>query len=227
MRGQHPARRSASTGIRVFWRGLAASLLFLACGTLAYRAMGNAGGGRPSPTPVTWSGTIERGAGWHPMVKASLPPSAWGHTPDSLARRVATLYHMPLRDAKPVVQHSLHVAEAHHLDPVLLLSVVGVESGFDPRSSSSAGAVGLMQVLPSAHPLRVQAVQRQGRSLWEPWVNLRVGADILVEYIQMSNGDIGQALQRYNGSLGNPRRTYSKRVMRVYHQLSGGTLRYD
>lgn len=40
-------------------------------------------------------------------------------------------------------------AETHGLDPALVAAVVEVESGFDASATSSAGAMGLMQIMPA------------------------------------------------------------------------------
>lgn len=232
MRGQNPARRSAPNGRSPLnpgaglWAG-ASVVLLVAFLTFHMLSASAAGAARIPKTSAAWSGSIVRGLGWPHGRSLSGAAVLPGSDPGALAKRVARLYHMPLREAAPMVQHGMHAAEAHHIDPVLLLSVVGVESGFRPDSTSSAGAVGLMQVMPAAHPKKVMAVRRRGHSLREPWVNMRVGADILAEYIQMSGGNVRQALQRYNGSLGDGRLAYSKRVLRVYRRLAGGQLLFD
>jgi membrane-bound lytic murein transglycosylase F len=63
-------------------------------------------------------------------------------------------------------------AEDHHLDWRLLASVCFQESHFDPNRTSWAGAVGLMQVMPSAHGVAAD-------SLKIPEVNLEIGAEFL------------------------------------------------
>ena len=40
-------------------------------------------------------------------------------------------------------------ADEYGIDRALMLSVINVESGFDPKAVSAKGAVGLMQILPS------------------------------------------------------------------------------
>jgi peptidoglycan lytic transglycosylase len=50
----------------------------------------------------------------------------------------------PIRYEKEIAA----VAERYDIDPYLLAAVARTESGFDPDAESSAGAVGLMQLLP-------------------------------------------------------------------------------
>jgi len=94
--------------------------------------------------------------------------------------------------------------EAHkhrHLEerPQLLLAVIDVESAFDPFAVSSAGAVGLMQVMPF-WPTQLGLSRRD---LIDIELNVRMGAAILEYYMRMESGDYRRALARYNGSLGH------------------------
>jgi len=94
--------------------------------------------------------------------------------------------------------------EAHkhrHLDerPQLLLAVIDVESAFDPFAVSSAGAVGLMQVMPF-WPTQLGLARRD---LIDIELNVRMGAAILEYYMRVESGDYRRALARYNGSLGH------------------------
>lgn len=84
------------------------------------------------------------------------------------------------------------------LDPQLVLSLIQVESGFRKYAVSSAGARGLMQVM----PFWVKEIGAGDQNLFHLRVNLRYGCTILRHYLDMEKGDYFRALGRYNGSLG-------------------------
>lgn len=86
------------------------------------------------------------------------------------------------------------------LDPLLVLALVQIESGFRPYAISSVGARGLMQVMPFWQ--RVIGVTEH--SLFDLNTNLRYGCTILRHYIDIEQGDLFHALGRYNGSRGKP-----------------------
>mgnify|MGYP003508062609 FL=1 len=85
------------------------------------------------------------------------------------------------------------------LDPELVLSVIQVESNFDPYAISHAGARGLMQVM----PFWLKEIGRPGDSLFRETTNLRYGCTILKFYLDKEKGDRVLALARYNGSRGS------------------------
>ncbi|MEI5997377.1 lytic transglycosylase domain-containing protein [Paraburkholderia bengalensis] len=111
---------------------------------------------------------------------------------------VATLraqFRVRATDALKIAQAVLTEANRYSMSPVLLLSVMAVESGFDPRAVSAIGARGLMQVLPAAHPRAFANV----KELDDPAINVRIGSSILRDYLVQSGGDIDAALWRYSG----------------------------
>lgn len=91
------------------------------------------------------------------------------------------------------------------LPPEMVLAVIDIESAFDPYAVSSAGAQGLMQVMPFWRE------ELGRRRLIEIESNLIMGCTILKYYFDMEKGDWMKALARYNGSVG--RRDYSQKVM--------------
>ena len=93
-----------------------------------------------------------------------------------------------------------YYALRNRLDPQLVLGLIEVESRFKKYSVSSAGARGLMQVMPFWVPL----IGRREHNLFRLRTNLSYGCVILRHYLDIENGDYYRALGRYNGSLGKP-----------------------
>jgi soluble lytic murein transglycosylase-like protein len=93
------------------------------------------------------------------------------------------------------------------LEPELVLALVNVESNFDRFAISSAGARGLMQIM----PFWLEELGRPDDNLFDINTNLRFGCTILNIYLERENGDMRRALARYNGSVGQnwyPQRIY-------------------
>ncbi|TDJ22667.1 MAG: lytic transglycosylase domain-containing protein [Gammaproteobacteria bacterium] len=95
----------------------------------------------------------------------------------------------------------------HEIDPDLVLAVIHVESAFNRFAISSAGAQGLMQVMPF---WRAQ-IGRPKDNLTEIDTNVQYGTAILAHYLDVANRDLIDALARYNGSRG--RLNYPERVV--------------
>jgi soluble lytic murein transglycosylase-like protein len=82
------------------------------------------------------------------------------------------------------------------LDADLVKAVVLVESGFRPSAQSSAGAVGLMQVIPATG-------KRFGVfNLHDPASNLYAGTTYLAYLLKYFKGDVRLALAGYNAGEG-------------------------
>jgi soluble lytic murein transglycosylase-like protein len=97
------------------------------------------------------------------------------------------------------------------LPPDLVLALIEVESRFDAYAVSSAGAVGLMQVMPFWP--RELGVQNE---LVRVAPNIRMGCEILRYYLRVENRNWARALARYNGSVG--RSTYPALVMQRWQR---------
>jgi len=103
------------------------------------------------------------------------------------------------------------------LDPQLVLALINVESNFDRFAISSAGAQGLMQIM----PFWLDEIGKPEDNLFDIATNLRFGCTILSLYLEREKGDMHRALARYNGSVGQhwyPRRVYTALRKRWYQQ---------
>ncbi|ABI55892.1 lytic transglycosylase domain-containing protein [Alkalilimnicola ehrlichii MLHE-1] len=95
------------------------------------------------------------------------------------------------------------------LDPQLVLAVIHVESNFNRFAVSTAGARGIMQIM----PFWLDEIGHDGDNLFDLGTNLRFGTTILAHYLAIENGNTTRALARYNGSLGQT--WYPERVYRA------------
>jgi soluble lytic murein transglycosylase len=108
---------------------------------------------------------------------------------------------LPLADVAVIRQQ----AAEKHLDPALIAAVIYAETKFDPRPSS-AGAQGLMQILPStAHFLAHLSggARFQTSDLATPAVNVAYGSYYLRYLLDHYEGDEMLALAAYNAGLTN------------------------
>jgi soluble lytic murein transglycosylase-like protein len=95
------------------------------------------------------------------------------------------------------------------LSPELVLAIIDVESAFNPYAISSAGAQGLMQVM----PFWLKEIGRPGDNLFHIQTNLRFGCTILKFYLDRERNNLQAALKRYNGT---KKPHYGQKVDRVF-----------
>jgi soluble lytic murein transglycosylase-like protein len=118
-------------------------------------------------------------------------------------------------DMLRVIYCETHRTGELRLPAGLILGLVSVESRFDRYAVSSAGAVGLMQVMPF-WPERL-GMRRYELTHIEP--NIHMGCAILRFYLKYENNDVARALARYNGSVG--RRDYPDKVISQWTRWNG------
>jgi len=115
--------------------------------------------------------------------------------------RAARNASLPLSDAAIIREQ----AAAKHLDPTLIAAVIYAESKFEPRPSS-AGAQGLMQILPAtAYYLAHLSGGRNftASDLATPRINVAYGSYYLRYLLDHYHGDEMLAVAAYNGGLAN------------------------
>ena len=116
----------------------------------------------------------------------------------SVARYLAQRYHVALEPVSRLVQEAWTVGALVNLDPTLILSVMAVESSFNPFAQSPVGAQGLMQVMTKVHDDKYEAFGGS-HAAFDPVTNLRVGVQVLKECIARSGG-LEAGLRAYVGA---------------------------
>jgi soluble lytic murein transglycosylase-like protein len=134
----------------------------------------------------------------HPPPKASTLPPAPPVTRLAPEPRgivtVSTEFRLPPELAyEPLI---LEAADRYRMDPALIRAVIQTESAFEPMAVSTAGAQGLMQLMPAlAEELGVQDV-------FDPRENIMAGARYLSFLLYAHDGNLPLALASYNAGPG-------------------------
>lgn len=87
-------------------------------------------------------------------------------------------------------------AIAENVDPELAFRLVKLESDFNPRAVSPAGALGLTQLMPAT--ARFYQKNLRNDQLFDPELNLHIGFRYLHSLVQQYRGKVGMALLVYN-----------------------------
>lgn len=123
-------------------------------------------------------------------------------------------------------------ARAAHVDPLLVTSVMQVESGFNPYAVSNVGAVGLMQLMPATAGwvAKDDPTPPRGGHLFDLEKNVHLGCQYLAALIRQF-GSVDRALVAYNmgpaaarKALSGPRAQallagYPRNVTSIYKRL--------
>ena len=87
-------------------------------------------------------------------------------------------------------------AETYQVDINLLKAIGKTESNFDPRATSSAGAMGIMQLMPFvAEELGIS-------DAYDAHDNIMGGASVIASHLEKYDGDLSLALAAYNAGSG-------------------------
>lgn len=100
-------------------------------------------------------------------------------------------------------------ARRHGVEPELLFAVMRVESVYNPRIISYAGAIGLMQIMPRTGRLIAHSMGREEFTvdqLLVPEINIDFAAWYLASLIERWDGRLPLAIASYNGGPHNVRR---------------------
>jgi len=133
-----------------------------------------------------------------PRTKASSAPTVASTPaplviPPSFDVGVTTTFRLP----PSAFDHLIAAASLKYsLDAALIRAVINAESAFDPLAVSSAGAMGLMQLMPTL------AAELGVTDPFDPRQNIFAGSRYLKQLLDSYDGDISLALASYNAGPG-------------------------
>jgi soluble lytic murein transglycosylase len=99
----------------------------------------------------------------------------------------------------------LTIGQQWNIDPLLLFSMIRLESLFDPNATAAAGEKGLMQVVPSTAEYIANQLHwpdYQHSDLFRPYAGITFGAYYLNEQLERFDGNVPAALAGYNAGPG-------------------------
>lgn len=131
---------------------------------------------------------------------------------------LAKRYRVASDASNMLVSAAYLTAKEVKIDPLLILSVMAIESGLNPFAESPVGAQGLMQVMSKIHRDKFEEMGGVKAAL-NPVANIRVGALILKDYVTRG-GSLEAGLKLYvgAGAFDNDG-GYGSRVIAEYRRL--------
>jgi soluble lytic murein transglycosylase-like protein len=117
----------------------------------------------------------------------------------------------------PIFEAAQLIGRERSLDPLIIVAIIGIESGFNPFAQSSKGAQGLMQVIPRFHQDKVP--DGAGKlPLFDPVTNVQIGAHVLQEAIRLRGG-LMAGLQQFGGAVDDEEQAYAAKVLAEKQRL--------
>jgi len=178
--GEYQVPRSRETAFPVLiFPPLMIVLIGLVTGMAAYLFWGQGN----SASSVTLSDTNLSGPGFSPSLNTALNSANQG-----------TISPLFTPEVNYWENEIIRWSQEAGLDPNLVATVMQIESCGDPLAQSSAGAMGLFQVMPFHF--------QSGEDPFQPETNALRGLAYLYKSYETSQGDISSTFAGYNGGIG-------------------------
>ncbi|MEM6994541.1 MAG: lytic transglycosylase domain-containing protein [Myxococcota bacterium] len=144
------------------------------------------------------------GSGMHQDPSVVTAPSATKRTPTATEAAPPEPFDPEQRQRITLVEPWVaQAARANDLDPALVHAVIWVESRHQPRAKSSAGARGLMQLMPATAGAMARQLGASRARVYDPEFNINAGSLYLAKQAKRYDGDMRLALAAYNAGAGN------------------------
>lgn len=144
----------------------------------------------PEEVPFTEPGAVARAT--------AIDPKDLNRQQAAVALFLSRRYRVAPEPVSRLVQEAWEVGARNNLDPTLILSIMAVESSFNPFAQSAVGAQGLMQVMTKVHDAKYEAFGGS-HAAFDPVTNVRVGVQVLKECISRG-GSVEAGLRFYVGA---------------------------
>lgn len=168
---------------------------------------------------AAWAGEVGRASGLNAPAtseKATNPVAV------SNAIDLSGIKQSPIQNKTPEVKKTAfdelfkEAGTKYGLDANLLKNIARVESGFNPRIVSGAGATGLMQIMPA----NFKSLGITDAT--DPKQNIMGGAKLFSDFLKAAKGDLEKALMMYHGGFdqsgwGKLTRAYPEKVLSTKH----------
>ena len=134
-----------------------------------------------------------------------------------VAKWISRKYKVSNEAVREIVEISFSAGGDFEVDPYVVIAIIAIESSFNPLAESSAGALGLMQVMPFIHRKKFEKYGGFDKSL-DVKVNVYVGTEILKNFY-LRYGNYQRALLAYVGVSQDSNSSYPKKVLRIRDRL--------
>lgn len=136
---------------------------------------------------------------------------------ERVASAISKRFHVAPVVVSALIKAAQREGQANRIDPLMILAVITVESGFNPFLESGQGAQGLMQIIPKYHADKI-GPNKGPAAMFDPAQNIRVGTMILRAFMNHA-GSTEEALQLYGGAASDTSMHYSARVLKEFNNL--------
>ena len=137
-------------------------------------------GWQRSDVPVGVMGSTGASTGPHLHLEVTAP--GW---------RLSDDFRVTGTRVNPLERYADYYAEVYVYSPGVFRAQIGVESGWNPRAKSRAGALGLCQIIPKWHP------PMRGRC-FDPFDSMDYAAALMKAHLKRRGWDYREALADYN-----------------------------
>ncbi|MBP2650213.1 MAG: Lytic transglycosylase catalytic [Firmicutes bacterium] len=126
---------------------------------------------------------------FQPQLQTNVSTEKFANTLAKVQNQTQSVQETSHGDIADIVRKT---AAKYNVDPKLALGVAATESNFNPNAVSSAGATGVMQLMPET------AAGLGVKNIADPQENIDGGVRYLKELLTTFNGDTQKAVAAYN-----------------------------